>query len=127
MNYRKIALRTLERIETHPEHYDQSNWIHGFKYQDHSTHDAVVTPIEDWGCGTTACVAGHAVAAMIELYPEEEYNVFKATKWGGYSINFEKAGMYALGIDDREDAYEIFKVNNSYANVVRQLEELAFD
>ena len=118
MNYRKIALRTLERIETYPEHHDQANWLQGFRSQNQFPYNVLITPIEDWGCGTTACVAGHAIAAMIELYPEED---------PGYSINFEKVGMYALGIDDREDAYELFKISNSYENVIKQLKELAFN
>ena len=127
MNHQKIALRTLERIETYREHYDQAIWVHGFINYGMDTHAAMTTPLEEWKCGTTACVAGHAVAAMIELYPEEESKVFKLIPQGYYLINFSDAGAYALGIDSETDAFELFKASNSYANVLTQLEELAYN
>ncbi|MDE2986660.1 MAG: hypothetical protein OXT70_01235 [Chloroflexota bacterium] len=72
----RIAARTVTRILGFPDTWDQTMWM---RRGGHGTYDASAiiggdcSPSRWEDCGTTACAAGHIVAAAVELgAPEVE-------------------------------------------------------
>ena len=98
----KVIRRTAERIESEPRVHDQTVWYRGPVPNVHSGDlMAAVRGTRPWAdiaidvddmlkCGTTACLAGHAVCAAIELGVEVPAE----------SLSVSDAAQELLGLDE---------------------------
>ena len=120
---RKVALRTLERIDAFPQTHDQQHWLAKDGIPLFERSGAVLwEALVDWPCGTTACVAGHAVAAAGELYPD-----LFGDGWFGL-VDVPTAAVRLLGLTSTLRAGDwpnVFGPTAAKASVVEFLEAVA--
>lgn len=116
---RKIALEVLHQIEIHPETHDQRWWLRtGDRLGAHLTDLPAASPAEWPGCGTTACVAGHAVLAYRRLYggfARQDYFTF---------AHIADAARAILGLT-RGAAEDLFHSDRTRDQVLNHLRRLA--
>lgn len=101
----QLAEKVLAKIHTHPEWHYQGTWI-------------------DQECGTTACIAGHAMLASGEYVREQDENgnwrfVDKAT---GHVPSPDQSGARLLGLDI-DIAMNIF-LDTSERSAIHKLQRL---
>lgn len=102
-----LAEKVLAMIDAHPEKHDQEYWL-------------------DPVCGTTACIAGHAMLASGEYVrkqagPERRWR-FVGTESGQIEENCSGEGARLLGLD-HDIAYGIF-LDMDEARAVERLRNL---
>lgn len=74
-----LAKEVLRRIEENPETHDQTWWVRDSKERTYYAADGpavrriLLSDPDSWECGTTACIAGHAVSAALTLEPNREF------------------------------------------------------
>ena len=130
----EVARLTLRRIRMHPSTYSRGAWLmdaDGLAIQEaHRQEQIMWQPIEAWkDAGVKACVAGHAVAVGLALYPgwrpgtKLTWNLTtsgeKVESW-----DFRSAGKELLELTDRE-AERLFTPERWKKEVERQLRHLA--
>ena len=108
----KVALEIIDRIE-HSTSYDQS------AYFSHAPAFRVLTaPVEEWPCGTTACVAGHAMHIAVQAGVLPAATVLQPWAVG--------ATVLGLGAVSPSSAIpDLFSPSTSRAEVVCRLEQIA--
>jgi len=112
-----IATAVLKRILNRPETYDQAGWCEtGEEHPD--VNNVLRQPHEEW-CGTTACVAGHAVAVAIEHDP----TIVITDGFRGVGLEIERIARQALGLT-RDQADWLFWSDRPWDDVIDQLEQI---
>ena len=125
---RVIARRVAELIRAHPGRHDQGSWLAqtvGNSWKPFWTEDEVraklTTAPEYWGCGTTACVAGWVVFALLEDDPQMPLSGLDGSP---AAVDFFDMAQSALELDDAEAANLFLWVDGREA-VLRQLDRIA--
>jgi hypothetical protein len=101
--------RVADAIEAQPDAYDQTSWmIHEDATVDVGSLEHAVSDLFQHKCGTTACLAGWAIAVN---YGEKDNPITEATKdqpdWAGVDSFIEKTARELYEID-RDQAEMLF-------------------
>ena len=114
----EIASEVIRRIEEYPETHNQTVWFRSFDNCPVGTIrvDGIrhAPPIETWGgCGTSACVAGHAVIVALEAGMEV------------VDASIEVAAANLLGLTFIDQQRDIFSAVTRRDKVLELLHEIA--
>ena len=120
----KIALEVKTRIEDYPEHYNQVYFVDSANevLTSQALFEPVICkPIQEWECGTTACVAGHVVAVAIMHDPEYQPKVNET-----FGIDYWEEAFELLGID-YNTANRLFSMATPKDEVLDILHDLSYN
>ena len=118
-----LAKEVLRRIEEYPETHDQRWWVRdsegvsyymGFRPK---VYEIITNSPYTWVCGTTACVAGHAISAAIELEPNREF--LTQSLW---TDSIEEIATELFECSKRND---IFSITTTREEVIEWLKHVA--
>jgi hypothetical protein len=126
-----LLKQTLEYVMTHPEVWDQSDWITPAEYR------------EDPACGTAYCFAGHALTltgcevfdeseVAVDKLPEDVRNTIRDDCWmsednGVWVAEVSRAATALLGIEAFArfgPSRHLFAATNTLGDLVRMVTEL---